>query len=287
MVFDEAGELDIRGENIARAVTGFAQKKFKLRQILLQLSSSNLTETYYEESNTILTAGGNRNIKGVARGALPPELHPSWEKKSADNLKFMGQSTILYEDVLLNAIDTQARTFNRVAEAIANSVDGYIYSELTAATNTSGVVAAAGTWNSATVANRDPIGDMLIGIAAMGSNNYDFRANGFILLSELDYSSLLRNSKVINNPSFKTADVVSNGVVGEIVGGKIIVTDSVTAGEAMLVVGQRAAVWMTAQAMRAIAIENQGISTKIRAWEMGHIEIREPKGLYTITGTQA
>ena len=224
MVFDEIGEADIRGENIARAVRGFALKKFKLMQVFLTQSSTNLTETYYKESNTILT-GTERSIQGVARGALPPELHPSWEKTSADHIKFIGQSIIYMEDDLLDAINVQTRTMIRVAEAIVNAVDSYNYGQLTGATGTSGVVAASDTWNSATLANRDPIGDILIGIAAMGSNNYEWRANGFLLLSELDYSSLLRNSKVINNPSFKSADVVTNGVVGKLLGGKIIVSD--------------------------------------------------------------
>ena len=102
MVFDTIGEVDIRGENISRAVKGFAMKQFKLRQILKVESSSNLTETYYKESNTILTANGNRNIQGVARGALPPEMSPSWEKTSSDHIKFMGQETIYYEDNLLH-----------------------------------------------------------------------------------------------------------------------------------------------------------------------------------------
>ena len=284
---DEAGEVNIRGENISRIVNTLAQKKFKLRQILLIQKSTNQTESYFEETNTILTAGGNRIIQGTPRGALPAELHPSWTKKSAENIKFMGQSTIHMEDQLLAAIPVQARTFNRVAEAIASAVDSYIYTNLTAATSTSGVVASADAWNSTTESNRDPIGDMLIGIAAMGSNNYDWRANGWILVNELDYSSLLRNSKVINNPSFKTADVVTNGVVAQLVGGKIIVTDSVVADEMMMVVGQRAATWMTAASMQTVAIPDPGINVKIRSWEMGHIEITDPQGLYTVTNTQA
>jgi len=285
MTFDEIGEVDIRGENISKAIKGFARKKFKLRQILKTQGSSSLTESYYRESNTILTASGNRNIQGVARGALPPELMPSWEKESADHIKFMGQETIYYEDNLLDAIPVQARTFIRVAEAIANAEDSYIYAQLTAATGTSGVVGAAATWNNAVVASRDPIGDILIGIAAMGSNNYDARANGYLLLNEVDHSSLLRNSKVINNPSFKTADVVSNGITGQICSLKIIVSDTVTAAEAMIVVGQRAATWKSAAPLRAVAITDQGVNIKIRAWEMGQLQITDPQGLYTITGT--
>jgi hypothetical protein len=285
MAYKEIGEVDIRGENISRAVKGFMLKKFKLRQILKVDSSNKLTETYFSESNTILAAGGNRNIQGVARGALPPELHPSWQKESADHIKFMGQSTIYYEDVLLDAIPVQARTLIRVAEAIVNAEDTYIYAQLTGATSTSGVVAAAATWNNVSESSRDPLGDCVIGIAAMGSNNYDARANGFLLLNETDYGSLLRNPKVYDNESFKVEKVVKNGLVAVFQSLKIIVTDSVTATEAMIVVGQRAATWKSAAAMQTVAIVNPGITTKIRSWEMGQIQITDPQGLYTITGT--
>lgn len=282
---DTIGEIDIRGEHIEKAVKGFAAKLFKLKPILMADGSSNWTESYFTETNTPLTAGGNRSISDVARGALPPELHPSWTKVSTINKKFMGQVTIFYEDLKTNAINTQARSLFRCAQAIVNAEDAYIYAQLTAATSTSGVVAAAATWNNAVVANRDPIGDIVLGNAAIGSNNYDVRANGYLLLNETDYGSLLRNSKVINNPSFKTADVVTNGQVGQVASLKIIVTDTVTATEAMIVVGNRAATWKTVDPLTSAIINDPGVSIKVRCWEMGHIQVTDPQGLYTITGT--
>jgi len=284
----QIGDIDIQGENISRAVKGFGLKLFKLKQILLQEKSSAQTETYFRETATELTAptDSNRSIQGTARGALPVNLEPSWTKVQGQTIKFMGQSRIFDEDILMDAIPVQARTMLRVARAIADSVDKYIYTELTAATSTSGVVAAADTWNSLTEANRDPIGDLLIGISAMQVNNYDVLSNGWLLLTPLDYSSLMRNSKVINNPSFKTADVVSNGVVGQIVGLNIIVSNSVTSGEAMIVHGQRAATWKSVKSLQSAVINDQGISSLIRSWEYGQIQITDPQGLYTITGTQ-
>jgi len=94
---------------------------------------------------------------------------------------------------------------------------------------------------------------------------------------------LLRNSKVINNPSFKTADVVSNGVVGQICGLKIIVSTSVSADEAMIIMGNRAATWKSVAPLQTAVIEDQGINFKVRAWEMGHIQITDPLAIYTIT----
>lgn len=291
MVFDEVGEIDVRGEKINTAVKGFALKAYTLKTPLLMTTSDKWTETYYEEYNTPLTASGNRTVQGVARGALFPEVHPSWEKSSQDMIKFAAKGTIYYEDVEFNQINVQARSLLRIGEAIANAVDIYIYTTLTAATGTSGVVAASGEWNHATISNRDPIGDILIGIAAIEANHYKIKTNGYILMDNLDYSSLLRNSKVINNPSFKTADVVSNGMVGQICGMKIIVSETVGSGvspadEVMLIMGQRAATWVGGKAMQTAIITDPGVNIKIKAWEVGQVQVTDPEALYTITGTQ-
>ena len=88
--------------------------------------------------------------------------------------------------------------------------------------------------------------DVLAAIQDLDESNYDALENGFLLLSPKDHRNLIRNSKVINNPSFKTADVVSNGRVGQICGLTIIKTTSVTADEAMVIVGQQAATWQGA-----------------------------------------
>ena len=280
---DTIGEIDIRGQNFERAVKGFAKKLFKISQVLMTDSSSDNTENFYREGSTPLTAGGNRNVNDVARGALPPQLHPSWTLVTTTHRKFMGEALIFFEDSLTNAINTQARSAFRVAEAIVNAKDLYIYSQLTAEGSTSGVVSAADDWNSATIANRDPMGDLLIGEGTMMTNNYDVLQNGFLLIKPVSYASLLRNSKVINNPSFKTADVVSNGVVGQIAGLKIIVSVNVDADEAMIVMGKRAATWKGVVGLSSAVIVDQGISIKVRAWEMGHIQITDSLALYTIT----
>lgn len=283
MTFDSIGEQDIRGENISRAVKGFALKKFKIRQVCLVQSSSKWTETYYRESPTILTAGGNRSVGDVARGALPPEVQPSWEKLSSVQKKFMAQEVIYFEDQYLNAINVQARTLFRVGEAVASAVDNYIYDTLTADAGTSGTVAAADDWNSTTIANRDPIGDLLTGIAAIQTNNYDILDNGYLLIRAADYGNLVRNSKVINNPSFKTADVVSNGVVGQICGLKIIISQSVDTDECMIIMGQRACSYLQVRDLTTYALPDPGVNIKIRALAMGQLVITDPKAIYVVS----
>jgi len=95
------------------------------------------------------------------------------------------------------------------------------------------------------------------------------------------------NSKVINNPSFKTADVVSNGVVGQVCGLKIIVSNNVTADQAMIIIGQRAATWKGATPLTTAVIEDKGVNFVIRSWEIGHVQVTDPEAIHVITNTQA
>jgi len=283
---DVVGQVDIRGENIERAVKGFALQEFRLKQVLLQQTSSNWTETYYREAAAELSGAGVWTIKGVSRLANFPYVEPNWTKVQGRHIKHAAEGVVSVEDKLTDAIDVQARTLLRVARAIAKSVDDHIYSELTGASGI-GTAAASDTWDSATIANRDPIGDILAGIQNMSENNYDALSNGFLLLSPKDYKNLMVNSKVINNPSFKTADVVSNGRVGQIAGLNIIVTNSVTADEAMIIIGSRAATYKSAVGLSTATIEDKGIKFTIRAWEIGQVQVTDPLAIYTITNTQA
>ncbi len=283
----EVGMIDIRGENVSRIVKTMAEDEFKFKQILMTTNSSNWTETYYQEDPTELTATGETaDVGNVARGATFPNVDASWTKVSTTHKKWGDEATIFMEDVLTDAIDVKARTIRKVARAIASDFDAYVYTTLSsdASINTAAAVA---TWDNATVADRDPIRDLLVGIQYMAVDNYDFLQNGYILLSPEDYTHLLMNSKVINNPSFKTADVVSNGVVGQIVGGKIIVSNGVTADEALMVIGNTAATYKSAVAMSSNVDYDAGIKYTIRSWMIGHVEVTDPEAIHKITNTQA
>ena len=280
------GQQNIRGENIERAIKGFAEQEYKLKQVCLTQKSSKWTETYYEEDVTVLSGQAGSAIAGTPRGARFAYVEPNWTEKSGRHVKYADEGVIFMEDILTDAIDVQARTMKRIVQAIAAAVDGAIYTGLSGATGI-GTAAAAGTgWDAAVETTRKPISDILKGIQNMSENNYDVLTNGYLLLTPHDYRALMENSKVINNPSFKTADIVSNGVVGQIAGLKIIVTNSVDDDEAMIIMGQRAATWKTAVGLTTAVIKDEGIKTTIRAWEIGQLQVTDPLAIYVITDTQ-
>ena len=282
----KVGETVVFGENISRVVKVFAQKKFKLKPLLMNVKSSNWTETYLKEDPTILTASGTRNIKGIGRLSEFPTVERSWTKVSADHFKYGDTGIISMEDILTDQINVVARTMNGIAESIVNRVDIAIYAALTAETNTSGTVAAVAAWDATAGSTQNPINDILRGIQAIDENNYDALEGGTLLLNPHDHASLMQNSKVINNPSFKTADVVSNGRVGQIAGLTIVKTTSVTDDEAMIIINQRAATWQEVVGITAETEKKPGVSTTITSWTIGQIQITDPKAIYTITGTE-
>ena len=283
---DKIGQADIVGENISRAVDGFARQLFKLKQVCLLQTSNRWKETYYKETKTELTPGGEGfAVKGVAPLAAFPHLDPSWTKTSSYHIKHAGESFMSVEDAITDAIDVQARTYERVARAVAYSVDNAIYDAITADANVN-TLAASDNWDSATVANRDPIGDILHGIEYCMVDNYDVLRNGYLLVNPENYTNIVMNSKCTNNASFKTADVVSNGVVGQICGLKIIVSSSIDADEACVIQGQKAVVYKTAVPLTAAVVQDPGIKLKIRAWEIGITMITNPEAIHIITNTE-
>lgn len=288
---DTVGMADIRGENISKIVKVFEQKKFKLKPLLLNVKSTKWTETYYKEDPTILTASGTRNIKEIGRLSAFPTVERSWTKVSADHFKYGDEGIISMEDILTDAFNVQARTLDGIAESIINAIDIAIYAALTGDATTSGTVNTVSEWDNAAVASRDPIQDIVRGEEAMLENNVDVvgGGSGILLTNPHDYASLIMNSKVINNPSFKTADVVSNGVVGQIANLRQVVSTSVTADEAMIIIDQEAATWQSVVSLTTAIITNTestaGISTLIRSWEIGQIQITNPKKIYTIENT--
>jgi hypothetical protein len=283
---DAVGQASLRAENISAIVTGFALQAYKMKQVCMVNPSSSWLESYYKETKTELTGGLGSAVKGVPRLANFPYGAPTWTKATAYLEKYGMEGVVSYEDERTNNIDVIARTLLRLGRAVANAVDTQIYTGLSGASgiNTQATGAA---WDTPTVANRDPIQDILNAKKLISIDNYDIDdGTGYLLLSPTDYANLLGNSKVINNPTFKTADVVSNGVVAQVCGLKIIVSNVVTADEAIVIKAKEACTWKEAVALTVETINDPGIKKTIRAWEIGVLQVTNPEAICKITNTQ-
>ena len=293
---DTTGEQDLRAEYIDGAVKAVALMEYKLKTLCTTDTSSAWTETYFRETNTELTGAvsagtASAAVKGIPRLAPFPYGQVSWTKVQSIIEKYGMEGMISYEDKQLNIIPMIQRTILRIGRAVAYAVDSQIAAVMLASAGNTFAITAGSEWDSATVANRDPIYDILYGIQMLRADNIDaLNGNGYLCLNGTDYTNLIRNTKIVNNPTFKSADVVTNGVVGEVCGLKIMVTqalEATTPDVAYIVVAKEAMTWKEATPLTVLQIEDPGIKTTIRAFELGTCQMVSPNAVCKITNTRA
>lgn len=281
---DTTGQADLRAEVVSKIVKGFALSEYRMKQVCIVQSSSAWQESYYRETATELTGGLGSAVKGVPRLANFPYGEVSWTKYSSYNEKYGMEGIISYEDEKMNNIDVIARTLIRIARAVASAVDSQIYTAIAGATGNT--VAAGACWDAAVIADRDPIQDILNGKKLIQEDNYDPDTNGFILLSPKDFANLIGNANVRNAGQFYTSDVTKNGRVGRLLGLNVIVSNSVAADQALIVIANEAATWKEAHPLTTVVIDDPGVKKTIRSWEIGVCQVTNPNAICTITNTQ-
>lgn len=289
---DTVGQADLRAENVEKIVTGFALQEYRFKQICMISKSSSWQESYYQETAADLSGGLGSAVKGVPRLANFPYGEVSWTKQSSYLIKYGMEGVISWEDAMTNNVDVIARTLLRIGRAVAKAVDDEIWdviSESQSASNINSVAITAGDeWDSATIANRDPIQDILNGKKKIAESNYDpDNGSGFLLISPKDYANLLGNANIRNAGQFYTDAVTKNGRVGQILGLQIIVSNSVTADFALVIIAKEAATWKEANPLTVRTINDPGVKYTIRAWEIGVTQLVNPKAVTLISNTQA
>jgi len=276
------GEVDIRKENFSRIVKGFALQKYAMKQLCMMESSSAWTETYYKETAADLSGGTGSAVKDVPRLANFPYGEVTWTKTSGINVKHAMEGVLSWEDIKMNNIPMIARTLLRIARAVTKSVDTVIASAIVdSAGNTQ---AANATWDNAVIANRDPIQDILDGKAMIAVDNYDPDVNGYLTVHPVDFAHLLGNPNIRNAGQFYSDAVTRNGVVGRLLGLTIVSSNSVTEGGAQIVIAKEACTWKSVVGLTVKTIEDAGIKTTIRAFEVGQIQVVNPDAICKITG---
>jgi len=286
------GQADLRAEHISKIVTGFALQEYRMKQVCMIQPSNSWQESYYKEEKTELSGGTGSAVKGIPRLANFPYGEPTWTKQESYLEKYGMEGVISWEDKTTNNIDVVARTLLRISRAVAKAVDDQIWAVISesqsASTINSVTISAGNEWDSATIANRNPIQDILNAIKEIQVDNYDpLSGKGYILLSPKDFANLMANPNVRNAGQFYTSDVTKNGRVGRLLGLQVVVSNSVTADYALVCVAKECATWKEAHPLSVVSVEDQAIKTTIRAWEVGVTQLTNPEAVCLISNTQA
>ena len=119
------------------------------------------------------------------------------------------------------------------------------------------------------------------------------RANGYdpegaiLAINSVEHKNLLNyliSVKGSSIPAF-SAQKVESGVVMEILGLRVVVSENATTDQALVFVPQRACTWKSFSPITCAVIDDPGIGKKIRVWEEGEALLTDPKASYLITDT--
>jgi len=285
----ELVNTDLRKEFIDSAVKAVVKIEEKWKAMCTIDTSSAWTESYFRETNDDSTDTGNQSpIKGIREYAAFPFIDVTETKVSSVIDKYAGESIISLEAQSNITVPMLQRKIYRIGRKIIYQVDVAI--EASVSTNAGNTVAitAGNEWDSATIANRDPVKDFLDAIQTLRVDGIDaLDGSGLLVVNGNDYTNIISNTKVLNHPTFKEVSAVQNGRVHKIVGLTIVISEAVQADQAYVLVEKKGMVWKQAEAMNVVTTEEVGKWTTIRAWERGVFQLQAPNEVCKITNTRA
>ena len=289
MAGDERSEATLRKENIDSAVKAVVKIEEKFKAMCAVDSSSAFTESYFRETNDDDTDGGTGSpIRGVPEYAPFPFFDVTETKFSSIIQKYAGESIISMEAQQNITVPMLQRNIYRLGRNIVYQIDVAIEAELAADFGNTVAITAGNEWDSATLANRDPVKDFLDAIQTLRVDGIDALAgNGKIVMNGQDYTNVIANSKILNHPTFKSVSAVQNGTVASLVGLDIVISEAVTVDTAYVLVAKQGMVWKSAEALKVVTIVDEGKQTTIRAWERGVFQLQAPNEVCKITNTRA
>lgn len=286
---DTSGMADIRGIDIDKLAKGFADEQNIFKKFCTVTNTSAREIRWYSKTSGFLdstdtTAITASQIANTDFSSRPVVVEQSWTRNTSYVRKYFVESpTISEEDIKDCDIDILATNIRDLTRAVERQVDSRIYTVLTTA---SGVQTGAATDEWDVAATADPIKDILTMKQALRAYGYD--PEGSVLaLNSIEHRNLLTwliNVKGSSIPSFSSSKV-ETGVVMELLGCRVVVSENATTDQAVLFIPQQSATWKSFMPVTAVTLDDPGIGKKIRVWEEGEAICTDPKSVYVLTNT--
>ena len=289
----QIGSTDLRKEIVSGVIKGRADASYKFKQAVSITPTSAWDNSYYRENSAALTSQTGYPSK-IPRGGNFPQASVEWTKHIKTIEKFGREENIIWEDILTDNINVQARTLFKIADSVAKDVDDQMWSDLTENQSPSEIQTfsvfstdsniSGRTWDIASAAIID---DLMRAKQLIGQFNYPTN-NLMCFISEKDHRSIIKylTDSGAQYPSIGEA-TATNGKVGKLVGIQFVVSNSVTASFALVVVPKVCATWQTAVPLSTDVETDAFKSVRVRAVEEGVLQLTDPSACVLIEGTQS
>jgi hypothetical protein len=290
---DTSAMADIRGINIDKLAKGFADEQNIFKKFVTNASTSAREIRWYQKTAGFLDTADSTGItasqiSNVSFKARPFVTEQSWTRNTSYIKKYFVESPwISDEDIKDTDIDILATNVRDLVRAVQRQVDQRIINVLTENYTPSTIqtfVAEQDGWNDIQTGN--PIQDLNEAKQMIRAYGYD--PEGAVLainsIENMHLLNFLISVKGSSIPSF-AADKVQSGVVMNLLGLRVVVSEHVTTDYALVFVPQRAATWKSFTGISTAIVSDPGIGKKIRVWEEGECLLTDPKAVVLITDT--
>jgi len=286
---ETSGMAEIRGLDIDKVAKGFADEQNVFKKFCLNSPTSAREIRYYSKTSGFLdstktTAITGSTIANASFKSRPVAVEQSWTRGTAYVRKYFVESPIISEEDIKDCdIDILTTNVRDLTRAVERQVDARIYTVITDAV---GVQTAGATAVWDVIANAKPDQDILEMKRALREYGYD--PEGAVLaMNAYDNKWLLAwlLSKGNLTPDFAN-NKMETGVVLNLLGVKVVVSENVPADECAMFIPQQSCTWKQFMPITAVTIVDEGIGRKIRVWEEGEAICTDPKSVYVLTNTK-
>ena len=295
-----SSEAAIRGIDIDKLAKGFADEANVLKNFVNLSTTSAREIRWYQKgagflNSTDTTAITASQIYNTSSKSLPVVVEQSWTRNTSYVKKFFVESPLISEeDIKDSDIDVLGTNIRDLVRSVVNQVDIRIYSVLIEAaaatpttpnpTNTLTTAATADGWDDEVTGN--PILDIMVGNRKLRAQGLDI-SNVVLYINPIEHQNLLNyliNVKGSSIPNF-SSEKVQSGVVMEILGNKVVVSQNATTDNALQFIPNVACTYKSFMPLKSVVIDDAGIGKKIRVWEEGEAILVFPKAVHQITDT--
>jgi len=289
MTYDTSAEQDIRGIDVDKLAKGFADEENVFKKFINNSTTSAREIRWYKKTSgfldstdtTTITASQIANTSFKSR---PVVVEQSWERTTSYVRKYFVESPWLSEEDIKDCdIDVLATNIRDLVRAVERQVDSRIYTIITTTTGFQTVAATADGWDDSATGN--PILDLLV--AKQMIRAYGYNPEGAILaINSIEHKNLINyliSVKGSSIPNFSSQKMES-GVVMEILGLRVVVSENATTDQAVVFVSG-CATWKSFVPITSAVVNDVGIGRKVRVWEEGECICHDPKGVVVITAT--
>ena len=286
---EKVGTTGLRKAVVDKVIKQVAKRKYKFKQAVSIVSTNAWKNSFFRETTDVLAGATGNATKGIPRGAAFPQATVSWDKIDSYIEKYGLEDFIHYEDIITDDIDVQKRTIFKLTEGVVKAVDDEIWEVLTESRPSTTVAIQRVTttngqyWDAASAAIID---DLLAAKQAIGESNYDVD-NLMCFISPKDHRSIV-NYVAEKGAQFDAlgTDAARNGRMAGLAGIKFVISNSVTASYALVVVPKTCGTWKAAVPLSSDIKVEAFKGTRIRICEMGVTQLTDPLAVCLITPTQ-